>query len=157
MWGELCYCVVGWSLRVFQIYFCLSLHVFLSLSLSLKVTTVRWIIAIMEEHVWRGLARIPSSVSVQMDSAETPATWQRQVEQRGNFWWKIKVNHTLNKKIKLFLPFSIFLLIGPCSPNPCKNDGSCETVSPTRRGDVFNEYFCKCQPGFEGAHCQTSK
>ncbi|KAM8893579.1 lactadherin-like isoform 1-T1 [Spinachia spinachia] len=46
--------------------------------------------------------------------------------------------------------------IGPCSPNPCKNDGSCKIIAPTRRGDVFNEYVCKCQPGFEGAHCQTN-
>ncbi|XP_071757583.1 lactadherin-like isoform X1 [Centroberyx gerrardi] len=45
---------------------------------------------------------------------------------------------------------------GPCSPNPCKNDGSCEFFTPTRRGDVFNEYICKCQPGFEGAHCQIN-
>ncbi|XP_062261332.1 EGF-like repeat and discoidin I-like domain-containing protein 3 isoform X1 [Platichthys flesus] len=45
---------------------------------------------------------------------------------------------------------------GPCSPNPCKNDGSCEIITPTRRGDVFNEYICKCQPSFEGAHCQTN-
>lgn len=45
---------------------------------------------------------------------------------------------------------------GPCSPNPCKNDGSCEVISPTRRGDVFNEYICKCRPGFEGVHCQIN-
>ncbi|XP_059207067.1 EGF-like repeat and discoidin I-like domain-containing protein 3 isoform X2 [Centropristis striata] len=46
--------------------------------------------------------------------------------------------------------------IGPCIPNPCKNDASCEIIAPTRRGDVFNEYVCKCQPGFEGAHCQIN-
>lgn len=51
--------------------------------------------------------------------------------------------------------FSLFS--GPCSPNPCKNDGLCEVVAATRRGDVFNEYICKCRPGFEGVHCQTSK
>uniref|UniRef100_A0A1A8H516 Milk fat globule-EGF factor 8 protein n=1 Tax=Nothobranchius korthausae TaxID=1143690 RepID=A0A1A8H516_9TELE len=45
---------------------------------------------------------------------------------------------------------------GPCSPNPCKNDGSCEVVAPTRRGDVFSEYLCRCQSGFEGVHCQTN-
>ncbi|XP_027871658.1 EGF-like repeat and discoidin I-like domain-containing protein 3 isoform X2 [Xiphophorus couchianus] len=45
---------------------------------------------------------------------------------------------------------------GPCSPNPCRNDGSCEVIAPTRRGDVFNEYICRCQPGFEGAHCQIN-
>ncbi|XP_056134956.1 lactadherin-like [Lampris incognitus] len=45
---------------------------------------------------------------------------------------------------------------GPCSPNPCGNDGLCEVVTPTRRGDVFNEYICKCQPGFEGVHCQIN-
>ncbi|MED6262286.1 hypothetical protein ATANTOWER_017245, partial [Ataeniobius toweri] len=42
---------------------------------------------------------------------------------------------------------------GPCSPNPCKNDGVCES----RRGDVFTDYVCRCQPGFEGIYCQTSK
>ncbi|CAL8404007.1 unnamed protein product [Boreogadus saida] len=45
---------------------------------------------------------------------------------------------------------------GPCSPNPCRNDGSCEAISPTRRGDVFGEYLCRCQPGFDGAHCQIN-
>ena len=46
---------------------------------------------------------------------------------------------------------------GPCNPSPCRNDGSCEVISSSRRGDVFSEYVCKCQPGFEGAHCQISK
>ncbi|XP_062327236.1 EGF-like repeat and discoidin I-like domain-containing protein 3 isoform X2 [Osmerus eperlanus] len=45
---------------------------------------------------------------------------------------------------------------GPCSPSPCRNDGSCEVITSTRRGDVFSEYVCKCQPGFEGAHCQIN-
>uniref|UniRef100_H3CVY0 Milk fat globule EGF and factor V/VIII domain containing a n=1 Tax=Tetraodon nigroviridis TaxID=99883 RepID=H3CVY0_TETNG len=45
---------------------------------------------------------------------------------------------------------------GPCVSNPCKNDGLCEVTSPTRRGDVFNEYTCKCQTGFEGVHCQIN-
>ncbi len=54
-------------------------------------------------------------------------------------------------------PLSSSLPSGPCSPNPCKNDGSCEVIAPTRRGDVFNEYVCKCQPGFEGVHCQISR
>ncbi|XP_008309699.2 milk fat globule EGF and factor V/VIII domain containing b isoform X4 [Cynoglossus semilaevis] len=46
--------------------------------------------------------------------------------------------------------------IGPCVPNPCKNDGLCEVTGLTRRGDVFSEYICKCQPGFEGFHCQNN-
>ncbi|XP_017288344.1 milk fat globule EGF and factor V/VIII domain containing b isoform X2 [Kryptolebias marmoratus] len=45
---------------------------------------------------------------------------------------------------------------GPCSPNPCENEGICEPMSHSRRGDVFSEYVCKCQPGFEGVHCQTN-
>ncbi|KAL4613242.1 EGF-like repeat and discoidin I-like domain-containing protein 3 isoform X2 [Arapaima gigas] len=45
---------------------------------------------------------------------------------------------------------------GPCNPNPCKNDGTCEVISHSRRGDVFNEYVCKCLPGFEGIHCQNN-
>uniref|UniRef100_W5KJP1 Milk fat globule EGF and factor V/VIII domain containing a n=1 Tax=Astyanax mexicanus TaxID=7994 RepID=W5KJP1_ASTMX len=45
---------------------------------------------------------------------------------------------------------------GPCSPSPCKNDGECEVISNSRRGDVFNGYVCRCSPGFEGVHCQIS-
>ncbi|XP_043980690.1 milk fat globule EGF and factor V/VIII domain containing b [Gambusia affinis] len=45
---------------------------------------------------------------------------------------------------------------GPCSPNPCQNDGVCEATGQSRRGDVFTEYICKCQPGYEGVHCQTN-
>ncbi|KAK1802243.1 hypothetical protein P4O66_021907, partial [Electrophorus voltai] len=45
---------------------------------------------------------------------------------------------------------------GPCSPNPCKNDGECEVIMNSRRGDVFNGYICKCQPGFEGMQCQIN-
>ncbi|TKS73959.1 EGF-like repeat and discoidin I-like domain-containing protein 3 [Collichthys lucidus] len=45
---------------------------------------------------------------------------------------------------------------GPCNPNPCKNDATCELTGHSRRGDVFNEYVCKCQPGFDGVHCQNS-
>ncbi|XP_061595936.1 EGF-like repeat and discoidin I-like domain-containing protein 3 isoform X2 [Cololabis saira] len=45
---------------------------------------------------------------------------------------------------------------GPCNPNPCRNDGTCKVIAPTRRGDVFNEYVCTCQPGFEGVHCQIN-
>ncbi|XP_010876198.1 EGF-like repeat and discoidin I-like domain-containing protein 3 isoform X1 [Esox lucius] len=45
---------------------------------------------------------------------------------------------------------------GPCSPNPCRNDGFCEVISSTRRGDVFGGYICKCQPGFEGVHCHIN-
>ncbi|XP_051917443.1 lactadherin-like isoform X4 [Hippocampus zosterae] len=44
---------------------------------------------------------------------------------------------------------------GPCKPNPCKNDGICAPTGHSRRGDVFSEYVCKCQPGFEGVHCQN--
>uniref|UniRef100_A0A9J7XID4 Milk fat globule EGF and factor V/VIII domain containing b n=2 Tax=Cyprinus carpio TaxID=7962 RepID=A0A9J7XID4_CYPCA len=44
--------------------------------------------------------------------------------------------------------------IGPCKPNPCKNDGFCEIN--TRRGDVFTEYVCKCPIGFDGIHCQNN-
>nr|XP_061780925.1 EGF-like repeat and discoidin I-like domain-containing protein 3 isoform X4 [Nerophis lumbriciformis] len=45
---------------------------------------------------------------------------------------------------------------GPCKPNPCKNDGVCSATGHSRRGDVFSEYVCKCQPGFEGVHCQNN-
>ncbi|KAF1386499.1 hypothetical protein PFLUV_G00095480 [Perca fluviatilis] len=45
---------------------------------------------------------------------------------------------------------------GPCNPNPCKNDAICEVTGHSRRGDVFSEYVCKCQQGFDGVHCQNS-
>ncbi|XP_023669871.1 lactadherin-like isoform X2 [Paramormyrops kingsleyae] len=45
---------------------------------------------------------------------------------------------------------------GPCSPNPCKNDGICQVTTESRRGDVFGQYVCKCQSGFEGMHCQNN-
>lgn len=46
---------------------------------------------------------------------------------------------------------------GPCSPSPCQNYGVCEATGQSRRGDVFSEYVCRCQPGFDGVHCQNSK
>lgn len=115
-------------------------------------TIARWICAIMEEHVWQGLETSHSSVSVETASEETPATWQRQVQQRGNLLEE-KLGYVAH--VNEYLSF--FLFSGPCSPNLCKNDGLCEVITPTRRGDVFNEYICKCQPGFEGVHCQTSR
>lgn len=45
---------------------------------------------------------------------------------------------------------------GPCNPNPCLNDGTCEVTGQSRRGDVFSEYVCRCQPGFDGVHCQNN-
>ncbi|XP_063053665.1 milk fat globule EGF and factor V/VIII domain containing b isoform X1 [Engraulis encrasicolus] len=45
---------------------------------------------------------------------------------------------------------------GPCKPNPCQNDGVCEVISQTRRGDIFSEYVCKCADGFDGVHCQNN-
>lgn len=54
-----------------------------------------------------------------------------------------------------FLTWPLFS--GPCNPNPCKNDGFCEIVANSRRGDVFSEYVCKCSIGFDGIHCQNSE
>uniref|UniRef100_A0A4W5R066 Milk fat globule EGF and factor V/VIII domain containing b n=1 Tax=Hucho hucho TaxID=62062 RepID=A0A4W5R066_9TELE len=45
---------------------------------------------------------------------------------------------------------------GPCNPNPCKNDAFCDVTGQKRRGDVFSEYICKCQDGFDGVHCQNN-
>lgn len=45
---------------------------------------------------------------------------------------------------------------GPCSPNPCVNEGQCEVVSEKRRGDVFSQYFCNCPPETTGVHCETN-
>lgn len=70
--------------------------------------------------------------------------------------WQRKLFFFLSLLLSTYF-FLAAVFAGPCSPNPCKNDGLCEVVTPTRRGDVFNEYICKCQPGFEGVHCQTSK
>ena len=64
-------------------------------------------------------------------------------------------NSVALKVYRIYLCFHASL--GPCKPNPCKNDGVCEVISQTRRGDVFSEYVCKCQEGFDGVHCQNSK
>lgn len=81
--------------------------------------------------------------------------------QRKLFWGfgkKLVYYHSTYRAAYILLTLlPVALFSGPCSPNPCKNDGLCEVVTPTRRGDVFNEYICKCQPGFEGVHCQISK
>lgn len=178
--NNMCYCcpveknketVWEWIALTAVFLNCLYLHCVLFSSTHNKllffsqVTTVRWIFAIMAQHAWQGWGTIHSSVSVQMATGETPATWQRQVHHRGNFFGVLEkslfiyhtyraINHAAYILLTL-LPVALFS--GPCSPNPCKNDGLCEVVTPTRRGDVFNEYICKCQPGFEGVHCQISK
>ncbi|XP_007479422.2 lactadherin isoform X1 [Monodelphis domestica] len=45
---------------------------------------------------------------------------------------------------------------GPCTPNPCLNNGRCRVVTESRRGDVFAQYVCECPEGYEGPHCQKS-
>uniref|UniRef100_F7EZ04 Milk fat globule-EGF factor 8 protein n=1 Tax=Monodelphis domestica TaxID=13616 RepID=F7EZ04_MONDO len=45
---------------------------------------------------------------------------------------------------------------GPCTPNPCLNNGQCRVVTESRRGDVFAQYVCECPEGYEGPHCQKS-
>ncbi|XP_037365901.1 lactadherin [Talpa occidentalis] len=42
---------------------------------------------------------------------------------------------------------------GPCSVNPCRNNGECQVLE--NRGDVFAQYICKCPRGYTGAHCET--
>ncbi|XP_020820516.1 lactadherin isoform X2 [Phascolarctos cinereus] len=45
---------------------------------------------------------------------------------------------------------------GPCTPNPCQNNGQCRVVTESRRGDVFAQYVCDCPEGYEGPHCQRA-
>ncbi|XP_072474084.1 lactadherin isoform X1 [Notamacropus eugenii] len=45
---------------------------------------------------------------------------------------------------------------GPCTPNPCLNNGQCRVVTESRRGDVFAQYVCDCPEGYEGPHCQRA-
>ena len=45
--------------------------------------------------------------------------------------------------------FVYFPVYDPCSENPCHNGGAC-----IRSG---NDYECKCQPGFTGKNCMSSK
>ncbi|KAG9489140.1 hypothetical protein GDO78_005242 [Eleutherodactylus coqui] len=45
---------------------------------------------------------------------------------------------------------------GPCQPNPCHNNGECQELSHTRRGDTFAQYSCKCLPGYFGENCENS-
>ncbi|XP_028921673.1 lactadherin isoform X2 [Ornithorhynchus anatinus] len=46
---------------------------------------------------------------------------------------------------------------GPCFPNPCLNNGECEVLTDSHRGDVFAQYFCKCPVGYKGIHCQENE
>ncbi|XP_068131289.1 lactadherin isoform X1 [Hyperolius riggenbachi] len=45
---------------------------------------------------------------------------------------------------------------GPCQPNPCHNNGVCQVLSYTQRGDTFAQYVCKCLPGYDGDHCENN-
>ncbi|EGW12021.1 Lactadherin, partial [Cricetulus griseus] len=45
---------------------------------------------------------------------------------------------------------------GPCSPNPCYNDGKCQVTENTQRGDIFTQYICQCSLGYSGTHCEIS-
>merc|ERR1711916_366857 len=38
----------------------------------------------------------------------------------------------------------------PCSPNPCKNGGTCVTT------DLGTDYVCECPVGFSGRHCDPN-
>ncbi|XP_063781849.1 lactadherin isoform X1 [Pseudophryne corroboree] len=46
---------------------------------------------------------------------------------------------------------------GPCQPNPCYNNGECQVLSQTRRGDTFEQYACKCLPGYDGDKCENNR
>ena len=35
----------------------------------------------------------------------------------------------------------------PCTPDPCKNHGSCQVLR-------LNSYYCACPEGWTGAHCE---
>ena len=39
----------------------------------------------------------------------------------------------------------------PCTPNPCRNNGTCEVVNPD---DEKPSFKCKCLTGFAGPHCR---
>ena len=41
------------------------------------------------------------------------------------------------------------LEINECSPNPCKNDGSCT--------DLVNGFSCSCVAGYNGDDCSSGK
>ncbi|XP_051004713.1 lactadherin isoform X2 [Acomys russatus] len=45
---------------------------------------------------------------------------------------------------------------GPCSPNPCHNDGKCQVNEDRKRGDIFTQYICQCPAGYSGTHCEIS-
>ena len=40
---------------------------------------------------------------------------------------------------------------GACSPNPCKNGGTCRDISESPNRDEY--YKCECTPGFSGRFC----
>ena len=54
-----------------------------------------------------------------------------------------------NHQILISFYIDIDIDIDACSPNPCRNDGTCTVVE-----DSFN---CTCVAGYEGSNCTTSK
>ena len=49
--------------------------------------------------------------------------------------------------------FSLHVILDPCDPSPCLNNGTCEIV--TEPGNFT--YVCTCTPRFEGANCEIGK
>ena len=46
----------------------------------------------------------------------------------------------------------VFAGVGPCLPNPCQNQGTC---NPDPFADIG--YTCSCLPAFSGVNCQLGK
>lgn len=115
--------------------------------LLLQVNSVRWTNAVMVAPVWWGRGAA-SSASVWTASTGRPVMRRRVVRCGDSNEGRVP---------GLTDGDQLCSWTGPCSRDPCQNDGVCQVTSSTRRGDVFSEYICKCAPGFEGVHCQNSK
>ena len=43
---------------------------------------------------------------------------------------------------------NLSLILDPCMPNPCENNGNCQVSQET------NEFTCNCMPGYSGDLCE---
>jgi len=54
----------------------------------------------------------------------------------------------MEKNNNIFVIISVSLLQTPCMSSPCQNGAKC---IPSYAN---NDYFCKCEEGFTGEHCE---
>ena len=53
----------------------------------------------------------------------------------------------IEKKLHIFITFTIFVDIDECASSPCQNGGNCT--------DIVNGHTCDCVAGYDGANCEN--